>query len=196
MEIGLWYLCAVTGAGLIFCSLILISKRIILVDANTGQVTTEITLPFITLKTNLPVMVMLLFGVLLLAFPIWQVYEDRRLARETNLRRIYLRGKVYHPGNLVKVYALAGPEKDIEGGEKESEFSLEVPLSQCVYRVEYWNWNKTRRFHSEDVELTGEETQHKELRGYRDPGTSGIQATQSQIKESRKEDPKVVSEFK
>lgn len=159
MVEGLWYVSASAGLVLIVGSLILISKRIILLDATTGEVSTEIDLPFgIRLRTNLPVILMLSLGVLLLLLPSWLANErekiqavDRENARAKNLRRIFLKGSVNY-SEPIKVFAIAA-----EKSEAINEVSLEVPLSQCNYTVSYWSANGTRKLDEESVILKGDE---------------------------------------
>lgn len=163
---GLWYVCASAGFIMIVGSLILISKRIIMLDTQTKEVITEIRLPFnIRLKTNLPTIIMLSLGVLLLVFPIWQANEREKTqakARERNLRRIVLKGPVEYP-EPIKVYVIAGQKAEVL-----REVSLEVPLSQCTYTVAYYCGNGARKLDDEEIILKGDEPDTPYLlRGFR-----------------------------
>lgn len=167
---GLWYVCASAGFIMIVGSLILISKRIIMLDTQTKEVITEIRLPFnIRLKTNLPTIIMLSLGVLLLVFPIWQANErektqsqERADARARNLRRIVLKGPIEYP-EPIKVYVIASQKAEVL-----REVSLEVPLSQCTYTVAYYCGNGARKLDDEEVILKGDESDAPySLRGFR-----------------------------
>lgn len=195
MVEGLWYVCASAGLILIVGSLMLISKRIILLDATTGEVNTEFNLPFgIRLKTNLPVILMLSLGVLLLVFPIWQANErekilslDRQNERGSNLRRIYLKGPLNYP-EPIKVYVIVA-----ERLEAMNEVSLEVPLSQCNYTVSYWCANGARKLDEESVTLKGNET------GYNLKGFHGKPETRDPLcglATTRTEQDSIVDQFK
>jgi hypothetical protein len=160
MEIGLYYLCAISGLVLVLGSLILIGKGRIYIDAETKKVT-HIELPFgIRLTSNAPVLIMFLFGSFLLAFPIYQIKDIQKNAivqQECKSKRIYLTGKFEWPEPLqVYVYA-ADPHNSVAS----EEISVEVPLMQCRYIVAYWARDRTSLVGQEIVTLDGTEDKAK-----------------------------------
>jgi len=193
---GLWYISAVAGFTMIAGGVVMLSKRILVLDSQTGEFATEMSLPFgIKLKTNLPVILMFLLGGFLLLTPIWLAndrektrIESERLTAGNNLRRISLKGPISYP-DPVKVYVVAAEKADAL-----NEINLEVPLSRCGYTVSYWCANGARKLGEETINLTGDEKgPFFQLNGYKGTGEADPLCS---LKEMRKEDPNNTSEFK
>ena len=195
MVQGLWYVSAFAGFIMILGGVIMISKRILVLDSQTGEVSTEISLPFgIKLKTNLPVILMLALGVVLLLIPIWLANEREKILTAANteaagqkLRRISLRGPITYP-EPVKVFVIAAEKADAL-----NEVNLEVPLSRCGYTVSYWCANGARKLGEETINLTGDETDRFfKLKGY--SGSSEPDPL-CKLQTVRQEAPNVTAEF-
>jgi hypothetical protein len=154
MTQALYLLCAIAGFILTVGSLLLIWKGRIVVDAEAKQIT-NVELPFgIKLQTNLPMVLMFLFGGALLAFPIWQAtrVEHQKVAN--------LKGKIENRGQELKqlsAMAVADEKSNIV-----REFVLRVPLTESQYTVVY-TWDRGR-LDEEVVQLKSGETDY-ELRG-------------------------------
>ena len=150
LEIGLYYVCAISGFILVLGSLFLIWKGRIYIDSETKQ-PTKIELPLgITLQTNLPVIAMFIFGAFLLAYPI---REAKDLPNRHPTNRTYLTGNLGWPEPL-DVDVIAAGRSDAQG-----EVSLEVPRCRYLFTVNYWARNRTSKVGSEDVRLNGAETE-------------------------------------
>ncbi len=193
---GLWYVSAGAGFIMIVGAVVMLSKRILVLDSQTGEYSTEFTMPFgIKVKTNLPVILMFVLGGFLLLVPIWLAnqreknrIDSERLAAENKLRRISLKGPISYP-DPVKVYVVAAEKADAL-----NEVNLEVPLSRCGYTVAYWCANGARKLGEETINLTGDEKEpFFQLNGYKGKGEADPLC---KLGEMRKEDPKDTSEFK
>lgn len=153
MTQALYLLCAIAGFIITVGSLLLIWKGRIVVDAEAKQIT-NVELPFgIKLQTNLPMVLMFLFGGALLAFPIWQAARVERPGSHA-----YLNGKIEGP-EPVRAAAVADEKYDIIG-----EFNLQVPLTECQYTVIYTARNGVTRLGQEIVNLKSDQTNYT-LRG-------------------------------
>ena len=149
-------LCSVGGLIMIGGSLLLLGKRIIVLDSG-GKQTTTVKLPFgFGMSTQFPVLVMLLFGVFLFALPIYRspaICGDTLLHKKHFPEMITLKGNT---GSEVDVRARAVVADRVV--RPEEEVMLKVPLNtgepytivytdpdgDQIYDVEPLNWEKVK----------------------------------------------------
>lgn len=111
------YICAIGGMLIIAASFFLLWKRRIFLDKTTKKVT-EIELPFnIKMKSQAPVLVLILIGGLLLMF---SVVEVRQFGEEVTVD-----GKVQGSATSVELYASVTSQSLPGGGD----FSLPLPVT-------------------------------------------------------------------
>lgn len=149
-------LCSVGGLVMIVGSLVLLGKRIIVLDS-AGKQTTTVKLPFgFGMSTQFPVLVMLLFGVFLFALPIFKspaICNDTTLHKKNFPEMITLKGNT---GSEVDVRARAVVADRVV--RPEEEVMLKVPLNtgepytivytdpdgDQIYDIEPLNWEKVK----------------------------------------------------
>lgn len=143
-------LCSVGGLVMIVGSLVLLGKRIIVLDSE-GKQATNVELPFgFKLNTHVPVLVMLLFGVFLFALPIYRspaICENAKLHKKVYPEMITLKGKTGSPDKLFVRAVVAEQMVDPDG-----DAILEVPLNKTKpYWVVYTNLAGDRIFDTEQL---------------------------------------------
>lgn len=187
MTQTLYLLCATAGFIVAVGSLLLIWKGRIVVDAEAKQIT-KLELPFgIKLQTNLPMMLMFLFGSSLLAFPVWQATRAA-----DNQKIAYLNGKIESRGQewkQVAAMAVADEKSNIV-----HEFILQVPLTESQYTVVY-TWDRGK-LDEEVIQLEPGKT-HYMLKGPNVTLVSPPNDPLSELKAPIREEPKAsLAEFK
>jgi hypothetical protein len=111
------YICALGGLLIIFASFVLLWKRRIFLDRVTKRVT-QIELPFgIKVKSDAPVILLILIGGILMMF---SVVEVRKFGEEVSVN-----GKVSGTANSVELFASVTSQSLPRGGE----FSLPLPVT-------------------------------------------------------------------
>lgn len=147
-HIGLLYFSAAAGFIIVLGSILLIWKGRILIDAE-GQTVTEVELPFnFRVKTQMPFVIMFLFGAFLLALPLFMI-RNKIDEIPTLLVTGKLPAKEKLAGRGVKVYAT------VDDCDATNEVRLNVPFGEenPKYRIvvydnkgfvfdEYIDWKK------------------------------------------------------
>lgn len=146
-HIGLLYFSAAAGFIIVLGSILLIWKGRILIDTE-GQTVTEVELPFgFRVKTQMPFVIMFLFGAFLLALPLFMI-RNRIDVVPTLLVTGKLPSKEKLAGRGVKVYAT------VDDCDATNEVRLNIPFQENPkYRIvvydnkgfvfdEYIDWKK------------------------------------------------------
>lgn len=135
---ALYLLCAIAGFVITVGSLLLIWKGRIVVDAEAKQIT-NVELPFgIKFQTNLPMVLMFMFGSALLAFPIYQATQREDRAWATNrLQRVRMCGGIESSQPLIG--AVQVDDKIIPIGK--GRVCFEAPLGERDYTIVYLSRN-------------------------------------------------------
>jgi hypothetical protein len=137
--IPLYYLCSLAGVIMVAGGIWLIYKQKIYIDRESGQIT-EIETPIgVKFKTNIPALVIFMFGVIFLIYPIWQLKEMRK--------EIKIAGNV--KSNIpVNVFAVLDEVTPSQFGD----FSLWVPDYPKGYKVLYIADNKLAGYQNTDLQ--------------------------------------------
>ena len=115
----LYWLCSITGLIMMAGGVWLIYKEKIYIDRETNQVT-EVELPwFGKFRTNAPALVLFLFGLVALIYPI---YESKVVTEPTKL--VAIKGSVRSGTFPVYVYAVS----NMDALQASRSFRVEVPL--------------------------------------------------------------------
>ncbi|MCA1616701.1 MAG: hypothetical protein LC800_21940 [Acidobacteria bacterium] len=132
----IFIMCSVGGLIMIVGSLILLSKRIIVLDSE-GKQSTTVELPFgVRLNTHFPVLVMLGFGVFLFALPIFKnpdICSDPVQHKKTYPEMITLKG---NNESSINMFARAVVAEQLV--HPQTDMLMEVPLNpKKIYSVVY-----------------------------------------------------------
>lgn len=136
VTLSLLLLCSLAGLVMVVGSLILLWKGRIILDRE-GNSVSEVELPLgIKFKTQFPVLVMFLFGIFMLAFPIHHspnLCPNLSFHKKKPLEMVLLKGKVAADTD-VQVFAIVDSQRANAG----QNIDLSVPfLEDRRYRVRY-----------------------------------------------------------